>query len=138
MKRTWIFISIALLGVVIILSLKYVFNSDKINVKTQKSDFVIGARELFYDFESNETQATNKYLNKIIQVHGNIGKIIQTPDKKSVVILKDKNEFFGINCMITDKEFRFESLKEGDSVSVRGVLKGYLNDVILSDCAFIK
>lgn len=138
MKKYWIIILLVILIGGFILSIKYVFNSDKINLKSYKADYTLNCEVLLSDFVDNEKDANTKYLNKVVQVKGAIGEIVQSSENKYVVVLKSKSDIFGINCMITDKNFKIDDYKVGEVVSIKGIVNGFLDDVILSDCILIK
>jgi hypothetical protein len=138
MKKYWKIILLIILIGGLVLSIKYVFDSEKINLNSYKPDYTLSCEVLLSDFENNEKDANQKYLNKVVQVSGNIGEIVQSPENKCIVVLKSKTDIFGINCMITDRNFNSKDYRVGDMVTIKGIVNGFLDDVILSDCILIK
>ena len=61
----------AFIGVVLIVLIIYLYRPHK-EVKYEKAAFTVTANELIYEFSKNETDATTKYLDKIIAVSGTI------------------------------------------------------------------
>jgi len=106
----------------------------KTAVSTEKIDFSVYARDLFREFETNEQTATIKYNNKVVEVKGLISEIIKNQDNKSIILLKEEDAIFGINCSMDILDKNISGIRPGDSVSIIGILQGYLDDVILTNC----
>jgi DNA/RNA endonuclease YhcR with UshA esterase domain len=126
---------IVLLLVVILLAVAtytwfFVWNKPQTNVA--KADALkIEASALLNEYTTNEQTANQKYLEKILEVTGVVMSITKNAEGQTVVLLKTNDPVFGINCTMEEKEV---VLKEGDTVTLKGICTGYLTDVVLIRC----
>lgn len=115
----------------------YMYNKPHKNMQRQGADFELSASDLYSDFENDESAANTKYLDKIIQVSGNIREIIKEEDKVSI-ILETGNLLGGITCELDDhSQHDISSLSEGDQLILKGICTGMLMDVVLVRCIII-
>ena len=82
--------------------------------------------ELLEAFEGDEYLANKKYLDKIIEVKGNISKI---EDHKSIYI-DTENPLSSIIFEMEEGQ-DITSLKVGDVITIKGLCTGYLMDVVM-------
>lgn len=95
----------------------------------------IAAKKLFQDYESNEEQTNIQYIDKILQVSGQVRHVRNNKDGETVITLEAGHPIFGINCTFEEENIR---LKAGDEVMIKGLCTGYLTDVVLIRCYLIK
>lgn len=139
MKKKWLFIiSIIIIGITFTIVVYYVNNTKKRDVSFEIASHHVYANELIKEFETDETKANQKYNNDVIEIKGKIGEVIKNQDNKLTLILKEKNDIFGINCAITTKDFNLARFVIGDSISITGIFQGYLDDVIINNCIINK
>ena len=91
----------------------------------------IDAVTLFNAFSQNEKKANADYLDKVLQVRGEVSNITTNADGITVILLKTDDMMFGINCTMEEKN---SSIKTGDQVRLKGLCTGYLTDVVLIRC----
>ncbi len=91
----------------------------------------IDAVTLFNAFSQNEKKANADYLDKVLQVRGEVTNITTNADGITVILLKTDDMMFGINCTMEEKN---SSIKTGDQVTLKGLCTGYLTDVVLIRC----
>lgn len=116
----------------------YVYNKPHQNIENAHADLQVSASELFAEFEADETQANQKYLEKIVQVEGEI-KDISTNDHGQVSLtLKSNSDMFGVICEMDDlTEHKRTEFSVGETVSLKGICTGMLMDVVLVRCVEI-
>ncbi len=90
----------------------------------------VSAVQLFNEFRDNETEANKKYLDVTVEVTGEIAEISEDMDGKQVIALKTDDLMFGIRCTMTKDQ---EGSKPGDQVTIKGICKGFLSDVVVTD-----
>jgi hypothetical protein len=95
----------------------------------------ISAEELYQSYISNEKAANASYLEKTIEVSGKIGSISKNADSSQVIFLQTSDPIFGVNCTM---ELKTEKLKSGDSVRLKGICSGFINDVVLIRCHIVE
>lgn len=103
----------------------------------KKAAFQLDAPTLLSAFEINETEARSSYLNQVIEVSGKVQASSLTANQLNLV-LGSSESFYGINCSFTPgQESKLTKVRTGDHVTVKGLCKGYLDDVILTQCILI-
>ncbi len=136
------FVKIALLVVSFIalsaiLAALYMYNLKHTDMAKAKPDFVITASLLQREFENNETEASKRYVNKILEVTGKIGSVKPAGNNIISISLETGNDLSSVICTfpaIADPS----TLRTGDNITLRGECSGFLMDVLLNNCAIIK
>lgn len=140
MKKSWkILIGLAIVGaiVAVIVSL-YVFRKTDDSVAGKKADYKVTCAEIVSEFEADEQQAGQKYIDKIIEVEGVIAEIT-TAEESVVVLVREEDSFSGVSCSIGKSQVK-DGLpyNVGDNIKVKGICTGYLLDVTLNRGAIVK
>lgn len=136
MKKTG-FIAFALLTVILLVAAYlwfFVWNKPQVNVANAQS-IKTNAAALFREYSTNEQAANAAYLEKVVEVSGEVTSVTKNAEGLTVVLLKTEDPMFGINCTVEQKDIQ---LKEGDTVTLKGICTGYLTDVVLIRCFLIK
>lgn len=124
---------VALGGILIAL---YMYNMQHKDLQKIKPDFVITAADLQKAFEDNDTLATSKYVNKIMEITGIIESVNIGKDNILSVIIKTGSDFSSVICTfpLTADTTKFIV---GDQVTIKGECSGFLMDVLLNNCVLI-
>ena len=112
----------------------YMFNKPLTSTQSMKTDYKIQSNALLTDFEENEVEANAKYLDKVIEMTGEIDKV-EIKDEKTSVYLATDNP---LSSIIFQLEQPLEDLSEGQVVTLKGICTGYLMDVVLVRAVLIK
>lgn len=108
-----------------------VYNKPHINIYESQADFNVAAVDLIADFESDEQNANQRYLDRIVQVNGTI-RNIETVNGLSVITLGNDNELAGVICNMDPTENKeVLGLEVGQTLEAKGICTGYLLDVII-------
>lgn len=95
----------------------------------------IDTDELIAQFQNNENEANAALVEKVIEVKGVI-KDISFLNNRHTILLKSKS--FSKNFVMCDMSplgnQEIGLLAIGDTITLRGVCKGYLLDVIMLNC----
>jgi hypothetical protein len=78
MQKKWIFLAGTLLLILAAGWMYYLYQQPRINVVGKDADYELTAVELYNEFETNETVATAKYVDKVLFITGTIKEIIKT------------------------------------------------------------
>ncbi|MCX6325655.1 MAG: hypothetical protein NT144_03225 [Bacteroidia bacterium] len=120
-----------------ILAALYYYNLKHTDMAKAKPDLVVTATVLQKAFEDNETAASIKYINKIVEVTGNIASVKPAGNNVLSISLVTVSEMSSVICTfpaIADpSKFRI-----GDEIRLRGECSGFLMDVLLNNCAVIE
>ena len=98
--------------------------------------------EIQYSADSliSTLQSEKKHnLEAVIAVSGTVYEV-NTINKRVTILLKgnETQETFVICDMNTNHSSSIKTIKKGDSVLIKGLLKGLLKDVIMLNCIIIK
>ncbi len=138
--KTYIKVAIFVVSFValsLILAALYYYNLKQTDMSKAKPDYVITSTLLLKAFEDNETQASTKYINKILEVTGVIS-VVETAKENTVnVSLISGSDHSAVICTfpaINDQSV----FNPGEEITLRGECSGYLMDVLLNNCTLIK
>jgi len=120
-----------------ILGALYFYNLKPQDLKNVKPHFTVTAVEFQKAFEGNEKAASEKYINKIIEVSGEIASLKAGEKNTLNVSLKTGSDFSAVICTFPSVKDS-SRLAEGKFVTIRGVCSGFLMDVLLNNCAVIE
>jgi len=88
----------------------------------------VAATKLVADYEANEAHADSTYLDKVLEVAGEITEITKNQKGETVIAL-DGTGIGTVRCTLEDSVRH--DIKTGVSVIIRGICTGYLTDVIM-------
>jgi hypothetical protein len=91
---------------------------------------VVDAQNLLSAYEANSTEANALYLDKALEVTGEVSELTKNQQNKPVVSLKTSNPMAGVRCTMKDDV----QLTVGQKVTIKGRCTGYMMDVTLIDC----
>ena len=110
----------------------YLFFTEKFeDTQKQSAAFSISADELLKEFQTNESAANRKYIEKIILVNGTIA---ETEAVDSAINIKMKDTLTGSYIIFAFQDQHIKDakqLKEGDNVSIKGSCSGGIYSKIL-------
>ncbi len=95
----------------------------------------ITAAAIFDSFTVNENKSNKLYLNKAIEVTGEVTEIKTNQVSQTVVYLKSNDPVFGVNCTFKENP---GVLTKGSTITFKGICTGYLSDVIINQGIIIK
>mgnify|MGYP000285961114 FL=1 len=131
MKRKKILSAILILGIIGAFIAYKIYNKPHVNVANSKVDISLTANKILNDFSTDENDANAKYLEKIIEVKGEIVSL-KTEKGLGIISLKTNDDFGTVLCHLSEESTRkMRNFKEGQTISVKGICTGYLMDVIL-------
>ncbi|MBX7094074.1 MAG: OB-fold putative lipoprotein [Flavobacteriales bacterium] len=96
------------------------------------TDFKVTAVDLMNEFNADETAATKKYLEKMLEVKGIVAEVSPN-DKNYDVLLETDDLMGGVNChLVPEQSEKAKSLHPGDEITVKGKCNGKLTDIELN------
>lgn len=125
-------IVLAAIGTAIGLKMFYKPHAD---INKMKPDFKVQATELIQEFEKEESAASTKYDEKVLEITGKLSSKNQLPNGITLLMLED--EMQGVSCQLDSSwasanRTVIESLQPGEPVTIKGVCKGYLMEIKVS------
>jgi hypothetical protein len=97
----------------------------------------LSAQSLYDAFKTNENDANVKYLDKTIQLTGEVALVSTNQDGKTVVDFKTNDPMVVINCTFKDNP---GVLKPGEIITFKGICTGYIPDanVVINEGVLVK
>lgn len=111
----------------------YLYNKPHEGVGNVEADIRISATDLFNDYQKDENLANKKYLNKVIEVTGNVSDL-QNVNGSQLILLSSNSDDGGVSCQLTNDEKNKIPVKKSATITIKGKCTGYLMDVNLVDC----
>ena len=131
-----IIIAILILGTIGAFVGYKMYNKPHVDVAEVAADISIAADKILNEFSTDETEANTKYLDKIVAVKGEISEI-KTEKEKGIITLKTNDDFGSVLCHLSEKStHKINTLKVGQTITVKGICTGYLMDVVLVKSEF--
>ena len=125
---------VSFIAISAILAALYMFNLKHTDMAKAKPDFIITAVALQKEFEDNETTASAKYINKILEVTGTIVSTTPADSNNLNISLKTGSDISSVICTFPVVG-NLSKLKPGEEITLRGECSGFLMDVLLNNCA---
>ena len=120
-----------------IMAALYMYNLKHTDMANAKPDFAITASDLLKAFEENETSASKKYINKILEVSGTIASVNSAGNNILNISLVTGSDLSSVICTFTAVADP-SMFRKDDEITLRGECSGFLMDVLLNNCALIK
>lgn len=114
----------------------YWYNKPRRGVDGEKAAAEVQAVALHQAYQQDEVAANNKYLNKVVQVQGQVTDIVQSGDAWLLFLNQELEG--GISCLIPGANIDTGKITKGTVVTVKGRCSGYNMDVNLTDCIIIQ
>ena len=113
----------------------YKLNQKAPTAATQKVDVTISAEQLAKEYAADEKTANTKYLDKNIEVTGNVTETEKNQDGFTMVTLETGDPVNTIQCTLMDKT---AAADKGKPVTIKGLCSGYNMGVALRECVIKK
>lgn len=111
----------------------YLWNKPHRKAEDEKG-IPVTAFSLMQEYTNNESAANTKYLNKPLKVSGTIYEIDTNQDGQIAILLEAGSPLSTVMCTMRDRNI---SVKQNDSVVVKGFCSGYVSDIKLTDCILV-
>jgi hypothetical protein len=94
----------------------------------------ITAAALVKAYQENESNANALYLDKPIEIKGEIGETKADQAGNTTLTLKSEDAFASVFCTLKKAD---ASLKAGQIITVKGICTGFLSDVVLKEAIIV-
>lgn len=104
---------------------------------TKEKGVQLSPQSLFDAFKTNEATANTQYLDKAIEMKGEVAEVTTNQEGKVVVNFKTNDPFFVINCTFKTNP---GPLQLGTTITFKGICTGYIPDanVVINEGVLIK
>jgi hypothetical protein len=120
-------IYISLLVVILIIggAVYYVFNKPHRNVLNEEPSFSLSSDQLLSEYDKDTASANKKYLDKVIQLKGQVSDMVTDQQGGVVIVLNDGKSMFGITCSISDNSKEAgKKYQKGQEITLKGICTG--------------
>lgn len=131
---------LAIIGIIGVLAagavVLYVYLKPHRDVAKEKA-VQLTAQALFDAFKTNETEANAKYLDKAIELNGEVADITKNQEGRTVVNFKTNDPLFVINCTFKEDP---GVLQPGQTITFKGICTGYIPDmnIVINEGVLVK
>jgi hypothetical protein len=137
--RNWVKVALIIGGIGLLAAagvVYYVYNKPHRDVSSEKG-VQLSAQNLYDAFRTNENDANKLYLDKAIELTGEVADVSTNQDGKTVVNFKTSDPLVVINCTFRDKP---GELKPGQTITFKGICTGYIPDanVVINEGVLVK
>ena len=124
------------LALSVALTVYFVYAREHRDVTSEKG-IQVTSQQLFEAFVADENKANGLYLDKAIQISGEVVNVTTNQDGNIVVDFKTNDPFFVINCTFKTHP---GALKAGDMITFKGICTGYIPDanVVINEGVLVK
>lgn len=110
------------------------------DINKLKAEFKVEATQLMDEFQKEETTATTKYSEKILEISGKLVAKNKLPNGTDLLVLED--EMQGISCQLDSvwssaNQSAIQALETGNPVTIKGICKGSLMEIKVSPAIVI-
>lgn len=106
----------------------------EIDIRNTSTDKVISSKVLTEYFIVNEEKANITFKNKAIEINGKIKTINYINNKRTIVLHSNYKEHNVICEMQKNTETEKDNILINKAVTIKGICKGFLHDVIILNC----
>ena len=134
LKRLLIIVFIgAIVGAIIGI---YMWNKPHKKVENE-SGIQVSATALCKAFSDDKAKASTLYLNKALEVTGEVSGIDVNQDGGKMVLLKTDDPILAVQCTFRDKDI---AVTKGKTVKIKGYYSDFsdITGVLLTDCVLIQ
>lgn len=125
--RKWVKI-LLIIGVIAVLggsaTIYWLYNKPHRDVTTEQG-LALSAQNLYDAFRTNEAEANKKYLDKAIELTGEVANVSANQDGQIIADFKTSDPLFFINCTFKTNP---GELKPGQTITFKGICTGYIPD----------
>jgi hypothetical protein len=129
---------IAIVAIAIIIGYR-LWNEPHRNIKNA-TGVKTTASALYSDLTKDSVTMKSKFVNKIVEVSGEVKQVFKNQNSQQIILLKTNLEDGSVNCTM---EENINNIKPGDKVVIKGICSGYIGgdldldlpgDVFLTRC----
>ena len=137
-KKSWLKkLSVSLLALVIIVGgvYWYIATEKFADTKDRKPAFTVNALDFINEFQQNDSIANAKYADQIITVKGRVSEIEAADTTLNIKFTDTKTGSYAIFAFQQQHLAEAKTIKEGDSISIKGSCSGSIYSEILDATA---
>jgi hypothetical protein len=101
----------------------------------EEKGIAITAAALVKAYQDNEANANTQYLNKAVEITGEVSEVKPDAEGKPTITLKSEDAFSNVYCTLKQAT---PGIDTGKTITIKGVCTGFLSDVVVIDAIVTK
>jgi len=104
------------------------------NLQNEKV-IAISAKAIVKEFQNNEATANTKYLNKVVEISGDVTDVNTDKTGNFTITLKSDDSLSHVFFTLKPGN---EQPKTGTTITIKGICTGFLIDVVINEAIIVK
>ena len=96
---------------------------------------VVSSKEIVKEFQSNEAASNAKYINKAVEISGEVAEVKKDQTGKTTIIIKSDDAFSNVFVTLKQPD---KQPQTGTTICIKGICTGFLSDVVVIDAIVTK
>ena len=134
-KYLLIFITVAVIAAIGVWYYVFIYSKNNHRNVANEKGIEVTAMQLVSEYKASDSIANKKYLDKAIQVTGEVAEAKTNEDSTIAVTLKSADAFSNVYCTLLKNQ---TAPVAGKVVILKGICTGMLSDVVLIDAVIVK
>ena len=130
-KAAWLLVGPLLAFAAYSFGEKYVMGETHEKTEVVKTDYKIAAGSLISEFLANDTAANKKYMEKMLEVNGNVSAVDILPDSSATIKFADSTGSYAIFSFDKEQMQDMKQVEAGQEITIKGVCSGSIYSEIL-------
>lgn len=116
------------------------FNRHNKDTSLLSADYTMTSYDLVNEFEKNDSLASMKYMDKVIDVNGSVKEIAKDEKGYITIVLGDSNHTSSVRCSLdSNHHSEANQVSQGVALSVKGICSGFNKEELLgSDVILVR
>jgi len=116
------------------------FNRRNKDTSLIKADYTLASSVLVSEFERNDSLASVKYMDKVIDVNGSVKEIARDEKGYITIVLGDSVQRSSVRCSLDSNHHSEANLvRQGGAVRIKGICSGFNKEELLgSDVVLVR
>lgn len=126
--------------IILVLTILFVrkWNEGYPDTRLQDTELTMSSKELLSYLNTEKAEELKPYIDKVIEVSGVLKKVTKLKKKYSLLINNGEDETYILCEMQLDENTKIPQLKLNQNITIKGVFKGVLLDIILLNCIIVE
>ena len=113
----------------------FVYSKNHHRDAADEKGIVVNAADVAAEYQSNEQSANAKYLDKALEVTGEVMEVGKNQEGKTTVALKTNDIMTTVFCTLKDST---ANVLPNQKITIKGICIGFISDVKIKDAMVIK
>jgi flagellar basal body-associated protein FliL len=113
----------------------FIYSKNHHRDAANEKGIVVNAADVAAEYQANEQSANAKYLDKALEVTGEVMEVGKNQEGKTTVALKTNDIMTTVFCTLKDST---ANVLPNQKITIKGICIGFISDVKIKDAIIIK